>query len=47
MMGKQIVLAHVSAFNSSHYQTLIKHSTVHPKQVEYDSLLGQIGVLVF
>ncbi len=34
-------------FHSSHDQTLIKHSTVHPKQVEYeDSLLRHIQVLV-
>ncbi len=42
-----LVLAQVNAFRSSHYQTLIKHSTVHRKQVEYDdSLLWQIQVFV-
>ncbi len=32
---------------SCHNQSPIKHSTVHPKQVEYDErLLGQIRVFV-
>ncbi len=31
--------------NSNHYQTPIKHSTVHPKQIQYnDSLLRWIQV---
>ncbi len=38
-----LMLVQVNAFHNSHYQTVIKRSTVHPKQVEYDnSLLRQI-----
>ncbi len=33
-----LMLVQVSAFCCSHYQTLIKHSTVHRKQVEYDDI---------
>ncbi len=31
-----LMLAQISAFCSSHYQTLTKRSTVHQQQVEYD-----------
>ncbi len=42
-----LMLAQVNAFCNSHYQILIKLSTVCPKQVKYDDcLLGQIPVLV-
>ncbi len=42
-----LMLAQVNVFSDSHYQTLIKHSTVHPKQVEYDdNLLRRIWVCV-
>ncbi len=35
----------VKAFHCSHYQTQIKHSSMHPKQVKYDdSLLRRILV---
>ncbi len=34
-----LTLAQVNAFCSSHYQTLIKHSAVHRKQVEHDDCL--------
>ncbi len=42
-----LMLAQVNTFLNSHYQTLIKYSTVHPKQVKYDdSLRRQIQVFV-
>ncbi len=42
-----LMQAEVNALCSGHYQTLIKHCKVHPKQAEYDdSLLRQIQVLV-
>ncbi len=42
-----LMLVQVNAFRRSHYQTLIKHSTVHPKRVEYDdSLWRQIRVFI-
>ncbi len=34
-----LMLAQVNGFLNSHCQTLLKHSTVHPKQVEYDDSL--------
>ncbi len=40
-------LVQVKGPSSSHYRTVIKHPTVHPKQVEHDdSLLKQICVFV-
>ncbi len=42
-----LMLAQVNAFQNSHNQTWIKHSTAHWKQVEYDdSLLRQIQVFI-
>ncbi len=42
-----LMLAQVNAFCSSHDQSLIEQSTVHPKQVEYDdSLLRQRWVVL-
>ncbi len=35
----KLMLVQVNAIHSSHYQTPIKRSTVHPKQVEYDNSL--------
>ncbi len=35
-----LMLMHVNRPSNSHYPTMIKHSTAHPKQVKYeDSLL--------
>ncbi len=31
-----LIVAQFSVFHNSHYETLIKHSRVHPKQVQYD-----------
>ncbi len=36
VMALMLMLAQVNAFHSRHHQTLIKHSTVHRRQVEYE-----------
>ncbi len=42
-----LMLAQVKGLNSSQYQTLIKRSKAHPKQVKYyDSLLWRICMFV-
>ncbi len=42
-----LILAHFNGFRNSHYESLIKHSTVHQKQVEYDDrLLRRIRMFV-
>ncbi len=42
-----LMLAQINCIRSVLYQPLLKHSTVHPKQVEYDdNVLRQIGVFV-
>ncbi len=40
-----LLLPQVNAFRSSHYQTPINHSALHPKQVEYeDSIEAYLSV---